>query len=71
MNGTRNYKVTESKPSSIDVISTLRLKRARKKDLGKYECVVKNSLGESTVSVRLYRKFGFWVLKKVIHETLL
>ena len=69
MNGTRNYKVTESKPSSIDVISTLRLKRARKKDLGKYECVVKNSLGESTVSVRLYRKFDFWVLKKFIHET--
>ena len=71
MNGTRNYKVTESKPSSIDVISTLRLKRARKKDLGKYECVVKNSLGESTVSVRLYRKFDFWILKKFIHETLL
>ena len=59
MNGTRNYKVTESKPSSIDVTSTLRLKRARKKDLGKYECVVKNSLGESTVSIRLYRKFEY------------
>ena len=57
MNGTRNYKVIESKPSSIDVISTLRLKRARKKDLGKYECVVKNSLGENTKAIRLYRKF--------------
>ena len=59
MNGTRNYKVIESKPSSIDVISTLRLKRARKKDLGKYECVVKNSLGENTKAIRLYRKFIF------------
>ena len=56
MNGTRNYKVLETRQTNIDVTSTLKIKRFRKKEIGKYECVVKNSLGESTASIRLYRK---------------
>ena len=56
LNGTRNYIITETRQSNIDVTSILTIKRVRKKEMAKYECNVNNSLGESMVSLQLYRK---------------
>lgn len=56
INGTRNYKITEIHPSNLGVTSVLRIKRFRRKDAGQYECVVKNSIGQNTETIRLYRK---------------
>ena len=56
MDGHRNYEVNETTNTNIEVTSTLKIKRARKKEMGEYECIAKNSIGESTASIRLYRK---------------
>ena len=56
LDGTRNYKVNETRDTNVEVTSTLEIKRARKKEMGKYQCIVKNSIGEASASIRLYRK---------------
>ena len=56
MDGTRNYEVNETRDTNIEVTSTLKIKKARKREMGEYECIVKNSIGEATASIRLYRK---------------
>ena len=57
MNGTKNYQVVETPNTITDVTSTLIVKKATKMEMGKYECIVKNSIGEATKSIRLYRKY--------------
>jgi hypothetical protein len=55
MNGGR-YEVTEKQLSESNVSSRLVIRKASLAEMGKYECVAKNSLGVAETVVRVYSK---------------
>lgn len=57
VNGTRNYEVIETKKSRTAVISTLIFKRASEKEMGKHECIARNSIGEIATAITLCCKY--------------
>ena len=61
-----SYEVRETKVSASDIVSSLTIKNARESQMGKYECVAKNSIGADETKVRVYRKF-FEFLKSVVN----